>query len=58
MNATGDVYNLTDVSKFAGTYVAAEAGLTLAGGMGGWSCGIRTAWSFTCVPFLRAPNCN
>jgi hypothetical protein len=35
VNATGDVYNLTDVSKFAGTYVAAEAGLTLAGGMGG-----------------------
>ena len=34
-NATGDVYNLTDVSKFAGTYVAAEAGLTLAGGLGG-----------------------
>jgi hypothetical protein len=34
-NATGDVYNLDDVSKFAGTYVAAEAGLTLAGGMGG-----------------------
>jgi hypothetical protein len=34
-NATGDVYNLTDASKFAGTYVAAEAGLTLAGGMGG-----------------------
>ena len=33
--ANGDVYNLTDVSKFAGTYVAAEAGLTLAGGMGG-----------------------
>jgi len=33
--ATGDVYNLTDVAKFAGTYVAAEAGLTLAGGMGG-----------------------
>jgi hypothetical protein len=35
VNATSDVYNLTDVSKFAGTYVAAEAGLTLAGGMGG-----------------------
>jgi hypothetical protein len=35
VNATGDVYNLTDVGKFAGTYVAAEAGLTLAGGMGG-----------------------
>jgi hypothetical protein len=34
-NATGEVYNLTDASKFAGTYVAAEAGLTLAGGMGG-----------------------
>jgi hypothetical protein len=33
--ANGDVYNLTDVSKFAGTYVAAEAGLTLAGGVGG-----------------------
>ena len=33
--ANGDVYNLTDVAKFAGTYVAAEAGLTLAGGMGG-----------------------
>jgi len=33
--ATGDVYNLTDTTKFAGTYVAAEAGLTLAGGMGG-----------------------
>ena len=35
VSANGDVYNLTDVSKFAGTYVAAEAGLTLAGGMGG-----------------------
>src|SRR5215813_12317635 len=34
-SASGDVYNLTDVSKFAGTYVAAEAGLTLAGGAGG-----------------------
>jgi hypothetical protein len=34
-SATGEVYNLTDVSKFAGTYVAAEAGLTLVGGMGG-----------------------
>jgi hypothetical protein len=35
VSATGDVYNLTDAAKFAGTYVAAEAGLTLAGGMGG-----------------------
>ena len=34
-SAVGDVYNLTDVAKFAGTYVAAEAGFTLAGGMGG-----------------------
>jgi hypothetical protein len=34
-SATGDVYNLTDVSKFAGTYLAAEAGFTLAGGAGG-----------------------
>ena len=33
--ANGEVYNLTDVSQFAGTYVAAEAGLTLAGGMSG-----------------------
>lgn len=33
--ANGDVYNLTDPAKFGGTYVAAEAGLTLAGGMGG-----------------------
>jgi hypothetical protein len=34
-NAVGEVYNLTDPANFAGTYVAAEAGLTLAGGMGG-----------------------
>ena len=33
--AAGDVYDLTDVSKFAGTYAAAEAGFTLAGGTGG-----------------------
>jgi hypothetical protein len=32
---SSEVYNLTDVAKFAGTYVAAEAGLTLAGGMSG-----------------------
>jgi hypothetical protein len=29
------MFNLTDVAKFAGTYVAGEAGFTLAGGMGG-----------------------
>ena len=34
-SAIGDVYNLADVAKFAGTYVAAEAGFALAGGMGG-----------------------
>jgi hypothetical protein len=35
VNATGDVYNLDDVAKLGGTYLAAEAGLTLAGGIGG-----------------------
>ena len=34
-SAVGEVYNLTDAAKFQGTYVAAEAGFTLAGGMGG-----------------------
>ena len=34
-SATGDVYNLADVAKFAGTYAAGEAGFALAGGMGG-----------------------
>jgi hypothetical protein len=34
-SAVGDVYNLTDVAKLPGTYVAAEAGFALAGGMGG-----------------------
>lgn len=34
-SAAGDVYNLTDVAKFAGTYAAAEAGFALAGGVGG-----------------------
>ena len=34
-SANGEVYNLTDPAKFGGNYVAAEAGLTLAGGMGG-----------------------
>lgn len=35
VSATGEVYNLSDAAKFGGTYVAAEAGLTLAGGIGG-----------------------
>jgi hypothetical protein len=34
-SAVGDVYNLTDSAKLAGTYVAAEAGIALAGGVGG-----------------------
>ena len=34
-SAVGDVYNLTDLSKFDGNYVAGEAGFALAGGMGG-----------------------
>ena len=36
-SAVGEVYNLTDVSKFAGNYLAGEAGFALAGGMGGIS---------------------
>jgi hypothetical protein len=36
-NAVGEVYNLTDVSKFEGNYLAGEAGFALAGGMGGIS---------------------
>jgi hypothetical protein len=34
-SAAGEVYNLTDSAKLAGTYVAAEAGIALAGGVGG-----------------------
>ena len=36
-SAVGDVYNLTDVSKFEGNDVAGEAGFAIAGGMGGIS---------------------
>ena len=35
-SATGDVYDLTDPAKLAGTYVAAEAGITLAGAWAVW----------------------
>jgi hypothetical protein len=35
--AGGEVYNLTDVSQFEGTYLPSEAGFALAGGMGGIS---------------------
>ena len=34
-SAIGEVYNLTDISQFEGTYLAGEAGFDLAGGMGG-----------------------
>ena len=34
-SAVGEVYNLTDVSQFEGTYLAGEPGFDLAGGMGG-----------------------
>jgi hypothetical protein len=34
-SAVGEVYNLTDQSKFAGNFLAGEAGFTLAAGMGG-----------------------
>jgi hypothetical protein len=36
-SAAGDVYNLTDLAKFEGNYVAAEASFALGGGMGGLS---------------------
>ncbi len=35
INAVGNVYNLKHASDLAGNYVAAGAGLTLAGGVGG-----------------------
>jgi hypothetical protein len=35
--AVGEVYNLTDITQFEGTYLASEAGFTPAGGMGGIS---------------------
>lgn len=36
-SAVGEVYNLTDVSQFEGTYLASEAGFALVGGIGGIS---------------------
>lgn len=33
----GEVYNLTDLSQFEGTYLASEAGFALVGGVGGIS---------------------
>ena len=34
-SAAGDVYNLADLTKFEGQYVAAEASFALGGGVGG-----------------------
>ena len=34
-SAVGSVYNMNDLSKFSGTYVAGQAGIALAGGVGG-----------------------
>jgi len=36
-SAAGDVYNLADLAKFEGQYVAAEASVALGGGVGGMS---------------------
>jgi len=33
--ALGNVYNMNDLSKFSGTYIAGQAGIALAGGVGG-----------------------
>ncbi len=35
MGARGEVYNLTDVSQFPGTYAEAEASIAVGGGVGG-----------------------
>ncbi len=35
MSAAGEVYDLTDISKFPGTYTKLEASITLGGGVGG-----------------------
>ena len=35
VSAVGNVYNMNDLSKFSGTYIAGQAGIALAGGVGG-----------------------
>ena len=35
VSAVGNVYNMSDLAKFSGTYVAGQAGIALAGGVGG-----------------------
>jgi len=34
-SAVGNVYNMSGLSKFSGTYIAGQAGIALAGGVGG-----------------------
>ncbi|WP_246327344.1 hypothetical protein [Candidatus Competibacter phosphatis] len=40
MSAAGEVYDLTDISKFPGTYTKLDASIALGGGVG--ACGSRT----------------
>jgi len=35
LSASGEVYDLTDISKFPGTFTKLESSITLGGGMGG-----------------------
>jgi len=35
VSAVGNVYNMTDLSQFSGTYIAGQAGIAIAGGVGG-----------------------
>lgn len=35
VSAVGNVYNMTNLAKFSGTYVAGQAGIAIAGGVGG-----------------------
>lgn len=35
VSAVGDVYNMTELSQFSGTYIAGQAGIAIAGGVGG-----------------------
>ncbi len=39
VSAVGDVYNMTDLSQFSGTYNAASASIALAAGVGGQTLG-------------------
>ena len=41
VSAVGNVYNMDDLSKFSGTYVAGQAGIAIAGGVGRWQVDSR-----------------